>query len=62
MEADACVPALSATLEYLKYVGNTKLPTQFMQAQLDAFGKHGFEFLGEENGLKKGTRTNAWGQ
>ena len=60
LTADAPVPALSATLEYVKYVGSTKLPTQFMQAQLDAFGKHGFELLGEEDGVRKGRRSCAW--
>lgn len=60
LAADAPIPALSATLEYVKYVGSTKLPTQFMQAQLDAFGKHGFEMLGEEDGVRKGTRSCVW--
>lgn len=43
LEKDAHVPCLSATLEYLKYIGSTDLPTSFMQAQLDAFGAHGYD-------------------
>lgn len=44
---DAHVPCLSASLEYLKYVGGTDLPTSFIQAQLDSFGAHGFDLKSE---------------
>lgn len=55
VEADAHLPCLGATLEYLKYAGSTDLPTSFMEAQLDAFGAHGFELKAESLGnLSKG--------
>ncbi|KAI0009352.1 6-phosphogluconate dehydrogenase, decarboxylating [Xylariaceae sp. FL0662B] len=38
IEWDNYVPALSASLEYLKYVGGAMLPTQFMEAEMDFFG------------------------
>ena len=47
-EADHVVPALSATLEYLKYQTNTDLPTSFYEAQLDYFGKHMYDKKGED--------------
>ncbi|KAF2184727.1 6-phosphogluconate dehydrogenase C-terminal domain-like protein [Zopfia rhizophila CBS 207.26] len=47
LEADAHLPCLTATLEYLKYVGSTDLPTNFMEAQLDSFGAHGFDLKSE---------------
>ena len=51
IEADAYVPSLSATLEYLKYATTKEnLPTEFMEAELDFFGSHNFEFKGEESG------------
>ncbi|PYH89033.1 6-phosphogluconate dehydrogenase [Aspergillus ellipticus CBS 707.79] len=40
--ADQYIPAVSATFEYLKYVAGTQLPTQFMVAQMDLFGAHGY--------------------
>ncbi|KAF9871093.1 6-phosphogluconate dehydrogenase [Colletotrichum karsti] len=43
IEADLCVPALSQSLEYYKYSTSTELPTQFMEAELDYFGKHMFD-------------------
>ncbi|KAF6798246.1 6-phosphogluconate decarboxylating [Colletotrichum sojae] len=43
VEADLCVPALSQSLEYYKYSTSTELPTQFMEAELDYFGKHMFD-------------------
>jgi 6-phosphogluconate dehydrogenase len=42
-EANAVMPSLSATLEYLKYSGNLELPTQFYEAELDYFGKHMYD-------------------
>ena len=42
-EWDACAPGLGASLEYLKYEGAAALPTQFMEAEMDFFGAHGFD-------------------
>lgn len=51
IEADAYIPALSATLEYLKYATTKEnLPTEFMEAELDFFGSHNFEFKGQDSG------------
>ena len=44
ISANARVPSLSASLEYIKYMGSTDLPTQFMEAELDYFGRHMFDF------------------
>ncbi|KAK3725946.1 hypothetical protein LTR37_000094 [Vermiconidia calcicola] len=46
--ADHVVPALSATLEYLKYQTSTDLPTSFYEAELDYFGSHMFDKKGED--------------
>lgn len=55
VEADANVPALSATLEWLKYIGRKELPLQFMEAELDFFGAHSFNLKNENaEGIKKG--------
>ncbi|KAL5315875.1 hypothetical protein ACEPPN_016749 [Leptodophora sp. 'Broadleaf-Isolate-01'] len=63
VEADAHLPCLGATLEYLKYSGSTNLPTSFMEAQLDAFGAHGYELKGEQNGsMAKGKHHSNWSQ
>jgi 6-phosphogluconate dehydrogenase len=44
LEADAVVPTLAATLEYLKYSTTKKnLPTVFVEAELDYFGHHNFD-------------------
>jgi 6-phosphogluconate dehydrogenase len=42
-EWDASSPSLSASLEYLKYVAGRNLPTQFMEAEMDLFGAHGYD-------------------
>lgn len=47
IEADAHIPCLSATMEYLKYIGGTDLPTSFTEAQLDSFGAHGYDLKTE---------------
>jgi 6-phosphogluconate dehydrogenase len=47
IELNAHVPCLSATLEYLKYIGGTDLPTSFTEAQLDSFGAHGYDLKSE---------------
>jgi 6-phosphogluconate dehydrogenase len=41
IDANATVPAISASLEYLKAVALDE-PTSFEEAQLDAFGDHMF--------------------
>ncbi|KAJ9482055.1 hypothetical protein VN97_g11392 [Penicillium thymicola] len=40
--SDQYIPAISASLEYLKYAGCTSLPTKFMEGQMDFFGAHGY--------------------
>lgn len=47
---DAHVPALSASLEYLKYSVSTELPTSFQEAQLDFFGNHMYDLKSEGPG------------
>ncbi|KAL2819594.1 nucleoside phosphorylase domain-containing protein [Aspergillus cavernicola] len=46
IDSDHYLPAISATLEYLKYEGGTMLPTKFMEAQMDFFGAHGYNLPG----------------
>ncbi|KAF2143992.1 uncharacterized protein K452DRAFT_223513 [Aplosporella prunicola CBS 121167] len=46
--ADHVVPALSASLEYLKYQTGAELPTAFYEAELDYFGAHMYDRKGEE--------------
>ncbi|KAL4908698.1 hypothetical protein BDW74DRAFT_165497 [Aspergillus multicolor] len=46
VNADHYIPAISASLEYVKYVGGTNLPTKFMEAQMDFFGAHGYNVPG----------------
>lgn len=45
---DAYMPTMSATLEYLKYEGGKMLPTQFMEAEMDYFGAHGYDEPGRK--------------
>jgi len=47
IEHDAHVPCLSATLEYLKYIGGTNLSSSFTEAQLNCFGAHGNDLRSE---------------
>lgn len=47
-ETDLNVPALSATLEWIKYSGRKELPTQFMEAELDLFGVPSFDLKSED--------------
>ncbi|KAI3396551.1 hypothetical protein diail_12075 [Diaporthe ilicicola] len=47
---DAHVPALSASLEYLKYSVSADLPTSFQEAQLDFFGNHMYDLKSEGPG------------
>jgi len=62
--SDQYIPAISATLEYLKYEGGTKLPTKFMEAQMDFFGAHAYNkpgVPGEDPGpVKKGPHHYEW--
>lgn len=50
IESDQYVPALSASLEYYKYMSSTDLPTQFMEAELDYFGNHMYDLKSEPLG------------
>jgi 6-phosphogluconate dehydrogenase len=62
--SDQYMPALSATLEYLKYEGGTMLPTKFMEAQMDYFGAHAYNkpgVPGEDPGaVRKGPHHYEW--
>ncbi|KAL5433090.1 hypothetical protein PMIN05_008519 [Paraphaeosphaeria minitans] len=49
VETDQVAPALGATLEYLKVVTGTDLPTSFYEAELDYFGSHMFDKKGDED-------------
>jgi 6-phosphogluconate dehydrogenase len=64
VEVDAYVPCLSASLEYLKYESSVMLPTQFMEAEMDYFGSHGYWKPckpGEDPGkVKKGPHHYEW--
>ncbi|KAL4885607.1 nucleoside phosphorylase domain-containing protein [Aspergillus karnatakaensis] len=42
IDSEHYLPAMSATLEYIKFEGGTMLPTKFMEAQMDFFGAHGY--------------------
>lgn len=46
IDSDHYLPAISATLEYVKYEAGTTLPTKFMEAQMDFFGAHGYNLPG----------------
>jgi 6-phosphogluconate dehydrogenase len=61
---DQYIPAMSATVEYLKYDGGTMLPTKFMEAQMDYFGAHAYNkpgVYGEDPGpTHKGPHHYEW--
>ncbi|KAK9445310.1 6-phosphogluconate dehydrogenase, decarboxylating [Metarhizium brunneum] len=61
---DDYMPALSATLEYMKCSGGTMLPTRFMEAQMDYFGAHSYDKAGvpgEDPGpVAKGAHDYEW--
>jgi 6-phosphogluconate dehydrogenase len=62
-EINAVIPSMSATLEYLKYMGNLDLPTQFYEAELDYFGKHMYDSKSLDKGPgepKTGTHHFEW--
>ncbi|KAK4554144.1 hypothetical protein LTR86_008671 [Recurvomyces mirabilis] len=48
VEADHVIPALSATLEWVKYMSSTMLPANFYEAQLDYFGNHMYDRKGDD--------------
>lgn len=57
----AHIPAISATLEWVKYPGADKLPTMFMEAELDYLRSHKFDKWGEGPGeVKKGKYHFEW--
>ncbi|KAJ5105697.1 hypothetical protein NUU61_003044 [Penicillium alfredii] len=62
--SDQYMPAISSSLEYLKYEGGTVLPTKFMEAQMDYFGAHAYNkpgIPGEDPGpVKKGPHHYEW--
>ncbi|KAL9093010.1 MAG: hypothetical protein Q9165_004148 [Trypethelium subeluteriae] len=49
IEGDHVIPALGATLDYLKYSTSLDLPTQMTEAQLDYFGKHMYDKKGDSD-------------
>ncbi|CAG8072581.1 unnamed protein product [Penicillium nalgiovense] len=61
---DHYLPAISSTLEYMKYAGGTKLPTRFMEAEMDYFGAHPYSkpgVPGEDPGpTAKGSHHYEW--
>jgi 6-phosphogluconate dehydrogenase len=63
-QTDQYMPALSASLEYLKYTGGTMLPTKFMEAQMDYFGAHAYDKPGipgeDPGGVRKGPHHYEW--
>ncbi|EQL33427.1 6-phosphogluconate dehydrogenase [Blastomyces dermatitidis ATCC 26199] len=64
VEADSCVPSMSASLEYLKYEASKMLPTRFMEAEMDFFGAHNYDrpsVKGEDPGkVAKGAHHYEW--
>ncbi|KAH7254631.1 6-phosphogluconate dehydrogenase [Fusarium solani] len=48
--SDAYVPALAASLEYIKYSSAADLPTSFQEAQLDYFGEHMYDLKRDDPG------------
>jgi 6-phosphogluconate dehydrogenase len=64
VEWDNYVPAISASLEYMKYVGGGRLATQFMEAEMDFFGAHAYDrpgVQGEDPGKPtKGAHHYEW--
>lgn len=45
---DHVVPAISSSLDYIKYQSSLDLPTQFYEAELDFFGKHMYDKKGDD--------------
>ncbi|KAL1297485.1 hypothetical protein AAFC00_005006 [Neodothiora populina] len=61
LEVNAHLPCLGASLEYLKYMSCETLPTNFMEAQLDCFGAHGYDLKTEPvRRFAKGPHHSDW--
>ncbi|KAH8776262.1 6-phosphogluconate dehydrogenase [Diaporthe sp. PMI_573] len=64
IDKDSYVPSISASLEYIKYLASRRLPTQFMEAEMDYFGAHAYDrpnVKGEDPGeAKKGAHHYEW--
>jgi len=43
------MPTLRTTLEYLNYGSGKMLPTQFMEAEMDFLGAHGYDKPGKKH-------------
>lgn len=60
IEADAVIPAVSASLEYIKSVG-CEDPTAFEESQLDAFGDHMYTLKSDNDDRPvKGSHHTEW--
>jgi len=61
IQLDAVVPAMSASLEYIKSVANEHLPTNFEETELDYFGHHNYDLKKEHKGAaQKGAHHTEW--
>jgi len=61
ISVDAVVPALSASLEYIKMVGLPNLPTNFEETELDLFGTHAYDVKAEKQyEPTKGKHSTVW--
>ncbi|KAK4689560.1 hypothetical protein P7C73_g543, partial [Tremellales sp. Uapishka_1] len=47
IEKDAVMPAVGATVEWLKAIGGKQLPTDFEEMELDYFGHHNYDLKSE---------------
>jgi len=60
-QVDAVIPAMSASLEYMKAVSCDDLPTNFEEAELDYFGHHNYDLKREKKGApEKGAHHTEW--
>lgn len=53
IEADLILPTISQSFEHFKYIQSTHGPAQFVEAQLDYFGKHLFDRCADPPGGAK---------
>ncbi|KIJ52385.1 hypothetical protein M422DRAFT_156207 [Sphaerobolus stellatus SS14] len=61
VQLDAIVPAISASLEYIKSVASNDLPTNFEETELDCFGHHNYDLKRENKGAaRKGAHHTEW--
>jgi len=61
IEWDAHTPAVTSTLEWIRYCASEHLPTNFEEAMLDYFGAHSYDLLSEGAGsVKKGKHHTEW--